>query len=300
MDKGHNVTVLDDLSTGHEYNLSHSIHNHQHQVTLIVGDCRKPKDIEKALKGADVVFHLAANPEVRLELADPRKCYEHNIKATYILLEKIRKSKIKKIVFASSSTIYGDATTIPTPEHYGPLEPISIYGASKLACEALVSSYCYSFKKKGIIIRPANIVGSRATHGVILDFIKKLKANPSELEILGNGTQSKSYLYIDDCINAIIKAYESAEETVTIYNIGSEGQTNVTQIAEIIMKEMGLKDVKLKFSGGVEGGRGWIGDVKNMLLDVSKLKSLGWKPKLNSKEAVRQATRDLIRELTSH
>ena len=178
--------------------------------------------------------------------------------------------------------------------------PISVYGASKLACEALVSSYCYSFKKRGIIIRPANIVGPRATHGVILDFIRKLKANPLELEILGNGTQTKSYLYIDDCIDAIIKAYESAEEPVTIYNIGSEEQTNVTEIAKITIKEIGLKDVKLKFSGGIEGGRGWIGDVKNMLLDVSELKSLGWKPKLNSKEAVRQATRDLIKELTLH
>jgi UDP-glucose 4-epimerase len=297
VDKRYNVTVLDDLSTGHESNLSHSIFNHQDQVTFIVGDCRKPKDIEKALKGVDVVLHLAANPEVRLELADPKKCYEHNIEATYVLLERIRRSKIEKMVFASSSTIYGDAATIPTPEHYGPLKPISIYGASKLACEALISSYCHSFKKKGIIIRPANIVGPRSTHGVILDFIKKLKANPSELEILGDGTQIKSYLYIDDCIDAIINAFESTEDPVTIYNIGSEDQTNVTEIAKIVIEEMKLKDVKLKFSGGVNGGRGWIGDVKNMLLDISKLKSLGWKPKLNSKQAVRETARHLISEL---
>ena len=297
VDKGHNVTVLDDLSTGHERNLSHSIHNHQYQVTLIVGDCRKPKDIEKALKRVDVVFHLAANPEVRLELSDPEKCYEQNIEATYILLQRIRKSNVESIVFASSSTIYGDATVIPTPESYGPLKPISVYGASKLACEALTSSYCYSFKKKGIIIRPANIVGPRSTHGVIIDFIKKLKTNPSELEILGDGTQTKSYLYIDDCIDAIIKAYESAEGPVTIYNIGSEDQTNVNDIAKIVIEEMGLKGVKLKFSGGVNGGRGWIGDVKNMLLDISKLKSLGWKPKLNSEQAVRETARHLIAEL---
>lgn len=300
VDKEHNVTVLDDLSKGLEHNLSHSIHNHQHQVTLIIGDCRKPKDIEKALKGVDAVFHLAANPEVRLDLADPEKCYEYNIKATHLLLEKIRRSKIDKIVFASSSTVYGDAAFIPTPEFYGPLKPISVYGASKLACEALVSSYCYSFKKRGVIIRPANIVGPRATHGVVLDFIKKLKADPLELEILGDGTQTKSYLYIDDCIDAIIKAYESAENPVSIYNIGSEDQINVTEIAKIVIDELRLVDAKLKLSGGVEGGRGWIGDVKNMLLDVSTLKSLGWKPKLNSGEAVRQATRNLIRELTSN
>jgi len=297
-DKGHDIVILDNLSSGREQNLSHVLC--RHQVRFIKGDCRNSETVKNALKGVDTVFHLAANPEVRLELADPKKCYEQNIEATYTLLQIIRKSDVENIIFASSSTVYGDATIIPTPEHYGPLKPISVYGASKLACEALVSSYCYSFKRKGIIVRPANIVGPRATHGVILDFIKKLKTNPSELEILGEGTQTKSYLYINDCIDAIIKAYESAEETVTICNIGSEDQTNVTEIARIVTKEMVLKDVKLKFTGGIEGGRGWVGDVKNMLLDVNKLKSLGWKPKLNSKEAVRQATRDLIRELTPH
>jgi UDP-glucose 4-epimerase len=295
VNKGYSVKVLDNLSSGHKRNLS-GILNSQ-SLKFLVGDCRSSNDVKEALRKVDTVFHFAANPEVRLELTDPIKCYENNIEATYVLLENIRKSDVRCIVFASSSTIYGDATIIPTPENYGPLKPISVYGASKLACEALVSSYCYSFKKKGIIIRPANIVGPRATHGVILDFIRKLKANPSELEILGDGTQTKSYLYVDDCINAIIKAYELSEEPVAIYNIGSEDQISVTEIAKVVIEEMGLKDVKLKFSGGVNGGRGWIGDVKNMLLDVNKLKSLGWKPELNSKEAVRRATKNLIREL---
>lgn len=295
-DEDHNVTVLDDLSSGRKRNLSHSIHDHKRQVTFVVGDCRRPRDMEKALKGVETVFHLAANPEVRLELADPKKCYEQNIEATYLLLEKVRKSRVNTIVFTSSSTVYGDATLIPTPEHYGPLKPISVYGASKLACEALVSSYCYSFKKRGVIIRPANIIGPRATHGVILDFIKKLKANPSELQILGDGTQTKSYLYIDDCVDGIITAYESAKEPLVIYNIGSEDQTSVTEIAKIVTEGMGLKEVKLKFSSGVEGGRGWIGDVKNMLLDVTKLKSIGWKPKLNSEQAIRKAAKRSIAE----
>lgn len=295
--KGFSVIVLDNLSSGREGNLSGTLDDNR--LKFLIGDCRNPENIKEALEGVDTVFHFAANPEVRLELADSRKCYEQNIEATYVLLEGIRRSKVENIIFASSSTVYGDATIIPTPENYGPLKPISVYGASKLACEALVSSYCYSFKKRGIIVRPANIVGPRATHGVILDFIKKLRANPSELEILGDGTQAKSYLYIDDCIDAIIKVYESTEEPVSIYNIGSEHQTNVTEIAKIIIGEMGLEDVKLRFSGGINGGRGWIGDVKSMLLDVSRLKSLGWKPKLNSKEAIRQAARDLIRELTS-
>jgi UDP-glucose 4-epimerase len=295
INNGHNVTLLDNLSSGHKRNLSGVLGSHN--LNFLVGDCRFAPDIKEALKNVDAVFHFAANPEVRLELADPKKCYEQNIKATYVLLERIRKSNVETVVLASSSTIYGDASIIPTPESYGPLKPISVYGASKLACEALVSSYCHSFKKKGIIIRPANIVGPRATHGVMLDFIRKLKANPSKLEILGDGTQTKSYLYINDCIDAIIKVFESTEELVAIYNIGSEDQTNVAEISKIITQEMGLKNVKLKFSGGVEGGRGWIGDVKNMLLDITKLESLGWRPKLNSKQAVRETAKNLIAEL---
>jgi UDP-glucose 4-epimerase len=178
------------------------------------------------------------------------------------------------------------------------MKPISVYGASKLACEALISSYCYSFGKKGVIVRPANMIGPRSTHGVMLDFINKLKKNPKELEILGDGTQTKSYLYIDDCITAIMKAYESTKEPVEIYNIGSEDQTNVKEIAHTITNEMGLKNVKLKLTGGVDGGRGWIGDVKNMLLDVSKLKKQGWKPKLNSQQAVKKTAEHLIKDLT--
>jgi UDP-glucose 4-epimerase len=293
--RGHSVSVLDNLSSGHRQNLS-SI-QHSYDLNFIAGDCRSPSDIEKALKNADAVFHFAANPEVRLDLADPKTCYEQNIEATYVLLQSIRRSNVKTIVFASSSTIYGEAAVIPTPENYGPMKPISVYGASKLACEALISSYCYSFKKKGVIVRPANVIGPRSTHGAIPDFIQKLRKNPKELEILGDGTQTKSYLYVDDCVDAIMKAYESTQEPVEIYNVGSEDQTNVTEIARTVIEEMKLKNVKFKYTGGVDGGRGWIGDVKNMLLDISKLKKLGWKPKLNSEQAVKETAKHLIKEL---
>jgi len=295
LNKGYNVTILDNLSSGRKQNLRGVSGNDRLKFRL--GDCRNPDHVKMALEHMDAVFHFAANPEVRLEIADPKECYEQNIEATYVLLEGIKTSRLESIVFASSSTVYGEATIIPTPEHYGPLKPISVYGASKLACEALVSSYCHSFKKRGVIIRPANIIGPRATHGVILDFIEKLKANSSELEILGDGKQKKSYLYIDDCINAVVKAYESTEEPVAMYNVGSYDQTNVTEIAKMVIAEMNLRDVKLRFSGGVDGGRGWVGDVKNMLLDVHKLQALGWKPKLNSEQAVRETVKDLIAEL---
>jgi UDP-glucose 4-epimerase len=296
--KGYSVSILDNLSSGHRQNLS-SIQQ-SYDINFIAGDCRSPSDVEKALRNVDTVFHLAANPEVRLDLADPKTCYEQNIEATYILLQSIRRSNVKTIVFASSSTIYGEATIIPTPEDYGPIKPISIYGASKLACEALMSSYCYSFKKKGVIVRPANMIGPLSTHGVILDFIQKLKKNPKELEILGDGTQTKSYLYIDDCVDAIMTAYECSQEPVEIFNIGSEDQTNVKEIGYTVIEEMKLKNVKLKLTGGVDGGRGWIGDVKNMLLDINKLKKLGWKPKLNSQQAVKKTAEHLIEDLTKH
>ena len=188
-------------------------------------------------------------------------------------------------------------TKIPTPEKYAPLKPISTYGASKLACEALISAYAYTYDFKAIIIRLANIVGPRNKHGVIHDFIQKLNKNPKELKILGDGTQNKSYLYKSDCIEAMLLGLKKSTEQVEICNVGSEDQTNVKTIAEVVAEEMGLQDIKFKFTGGVDGGRGWKGYVKNMLLNISKIKSLGWKPEHNTRQAIREATQRAITEL---
>lgn len=287
-----NVTVLDDLSSGTRSNLLQA--KSLGRTRLIIGDCKNPKDARRAVSGARIVYHFAANPEVRLDLTNPSTCFRENIYATHILLEAIRKSDVNTIVFASTSTVYGDAKTIPTPENYNPLEPISIYGASKLASEALITSYCHTYKKTGIILRLANIVGSRSGHGVISDFITKLNRNPKELEILGDGSQTKSYLYVSDCIDAILIACEAANERIDVFNIGSDDQMEVARIAEIVVEEMDREDVKFNFTGGVDGGRGWIGDVKNMLLDTSKLKSKGWRPKYNSEESVRSTASQIL------
>jgi UDP-glucose 4-epimerase len=210
----------------------------------------------------------------------------------------MRKSETgKTIVFTSTSTVYGDAKILPTPEEYSPLEPISLYGASKMACEALISAYCHTFDMHGIIYRFANIVGARSRHGVIWDFIHKLSENPQELEILGDGTQTKSYLIIDECVDALLFGLEQASERVEIYNIGSEDQVTVKEIARIVTKQMGLKDVEFRYTGGVRGGRGWIGDVKTMALDISKMKASGWKPRRNSVESVEAATNKLLHGL---
>jgi UDP-glucose 4-epimerase len=191
--------------------------------------------------------------------------------------------------------VYGEPTIIPTPEDYGPLMPISVYGATKLGCEALVSAYTHLLPLKVIVLRFANVVGTRAGHGVIIDFIKKLRTNPMELEVLGDGTQSKSYLHIDDCVNAFLLGLDPAfwRQAVEVFNIGTEDRTNVLEIAKMVIKAMGLERVNIRTSPGPDG-RGWAGDVKTMQLDIGKIKKHGWYPKKRSSEAVRSASEQLV------
>jgi UDP-glucose 4-epimerase len=264
-------------------------------VELLEGDCTNQVHIRKALKGAETVFHLAANPEVRLELNDSQTCFRQNLYATHVLLEQIRNNRqVRKLVFLSTSTVYGEAETIPTQESYGPLKPISPYGASKLASEALISAYAYVYDRNAVILRLANVIGPGSQHGVVYDFVRKLRKNPKLLDILGDGAQNKSYVYIEDCIRAIETAYKIAGDQVEIYNVGSEDQIPVAKIAEIVAKEMAIENVKFKYTGGICGGRGWTGDVKNMLLDCAKLKSRGWTPLHSSTEAVRKTVKHYL------
>ena len=292
MQCGYEVVVFDNLSSGKIENVERWLKDENFR--FVRGDLRQKEKIRKAVAGCDMIFHFAANPDVRAAAA----AHFSDVIGTFNLLESLRDVGVSKFVFASSSTVYGEAERIPTSEDYAPLLPISMYGASKLACEALVSSYAHSLGFKAAILRLANIVGPRSSHGVIHDFIMKLRRNPKELEILGDGSQTKSYLYIDDCIDAIMLITEKFNGDVEVFNVGSEDQVNVRRIAEIVVEVLNLKDVKFKFTGGVNGGRGWKGDVKVMLLDVSKLKSLGWKPKYNSEAAVRKAAEHLAKEIT--
>jgi len=291
------VTILDNFTAGSVGNIQHLLKQTPQKVKLLKGDCTNPIHLEKALRNVETVFHFAANPEARLELCDPQTCFQQNIYATYVLLQQLRNNpKLHTIVFASTSTVYGEPETIPTPENYAPLKPISLYGASKLASEALISAYAHTYNYTAVIYRLANTVGPRSQHGVIHDFIQKLNKNPNQLEILGDGTQTKSYLYINDCIEAMLLALEKATEQVEVFNVGSEDQINVRDIAQIVIEEMQLKNVKLTYTGGVDGGRGWKGDVKNMLLDISKLKAKGWKPKYNSAQTIRKTAKQIVAE----
>jgi UDP-glucose 4-epimerase len=290
--KGKPVKIIDNLSSGKLDNLSQWKNNELYE--FIKADLLDEEKINEAVKGCDEVYHLAANPEVNVKKASPEDHFKQNIEATYNLLEAMRLDGNQRfIIFTSTSTIYGEAEQIPTKESYGPLKPISMYGASKLACEALISAYASMFGFRGLIYRLANVVGPRTNHGVIYDFVKKLHENPNELEVLGDGSQSKSYLYIDDCISGIMCGIKSKSD-IEIYNIGSEDRTNVLAIAETVKKEMGLNNAEIKLTGGVDGGRGWKGDVKIMQLNMNNLKRIGWIPRYSSDEAVKLTVRSII------
>jgi len=286
LDNGIEVIVFDNFSKNN--NLSKTKNE---KIQVIKGDCTSKKDLEKIPSNIDTIFHFAADPEVNLAVTNSKSIFENNILATHTLLDWLSTIEHKKIIFASTSTVYGDATIFPTPETYSPCYPISMYGASKLACEAMISSHCNLHKKGGKLIRFANIIGSNSDHGIIPDMLKKLQKSTT-IEILGDGTQKKSYLYIDDCIDAILTITNTDESSLSTYNLGSETQITVNEIVDIILKETNFTSIEKKFTGGVDGGRGWIGDVKKMLLDIEKIKKLNWLPKLDSKEAVKRTVRE--------
>lgn len=241
-------------------------------------------DILNTLEPVDLVIHLAANSDVRGGSEDPMTDFDINVKGTVNILEYMRSRDVPEIAFASSSTVYGDAEQLPTPETYGPYKPISSYGASKMAGEGFITAYSHYYGFKSSIFRFANIVGKNSTHGVIFDFIRKLRVNSRELEILGDGTQRKSYMHVSDCVSSILHVHEKSNQT-DIYNLGNTETTSVVKIADEVTRQMGLKNVEYKFTGG-EGGRGWKGDVKVAQLGIDKLTATGWKNRYTSDESV--------------
>ncbi|MEM3985549.1 MAG: GDP-mannose 4,6-dehydratase [Candidatus Methanomethylicia archaeon] len=292
---GFEVYGLDNLSSGFIGNLSMAF-NHG-GFSFVRADLLDPSSWIDFLGGVNVVFHFAANPEVRHSFRDPLDHYRNNVEATLILLEACRKFNVGLFVFASSSTVYGDPEVIPTPENH-PIKPISVYGATKALCELLCEAYSKLYGIRSLVLRYANVVGPRLTHGVIVDFINKLKFNPKVLEILGDGTQVKSYLYIDDAIDATIMAFNKflgEDLGFEVYNVSSMDRICVREIADIIVSSMGLEGVRYIYKPMTSDGRGWPGDVKVMLLDISKIMGrVGWKPRYNSGMAVRETVKNLI------
>ena len=295
LEKGYQVTAVDRSSISKKWRLDPllSLDNFQ-IIQLNLLDIDK---VSEVVKGSDIVYHLAATTEVRNGQFDTSVDYLNNTVGTRNILESMRCSdRCKKIIFTSSSVVYGEPSVIPTPESYGPLKPISLYGASKLASEAYISAYVGSFGIQATIFRLANIVGSMSGHGVIFDFFKKLKQSDGKhLEILGDGKQMKSYLYIDDCINALIYGLDQYVPALEIYNVGSDDQVDTNTIASMIISEMGLSaDIKYRSEQG--DGRGWLGDVKDMLLSTDKLKKRGWKNNHSSKDSVSLTIKKVIEQ----
>ncbi|MEW6036201.1 MAG: NAD-dependent epimerase/dehydratase family protein [Candidatus Micrarchaeota archaeon] len=272
--EGHEALVIDDLSSGSKDNLNP-------RAAFVRKDIRT--DVSRHLKGCDAVFHLAADPDVRSSAENPRKSLDQNVLATFSLLESCRKAGVKRFVFASTSTVYGEAAVIPTPETH-PCMPISNYGASKLSCEAYVSSYSHCYGIKGTSLRLANIFGERSRHGVMFDFYNKLRRDPSRLEVLGDGKQDKSYLHVSDCVSAFLAAWKGQKREYDVYNVGSSGRLKVDDLARLMCKTLGLNP-KLETTGT---SRGWAGDVRLMQLDTKKLEALGWKEEVPFGEGLRR------------
>ena len=294
--RGHEVVIIDNLSSGRYEFIKEYVESGE--AEFIRADLAKPGDWVKSFKGAEVVYHLAANPEVKTSIVKPERHFRDNVLVTFNVLEASRKAEVSSFVFASSSTVYGDADVFPTPEDYEPKEPISVYGGAKLAAEDLVKTWAKVYGLRSLILRFANVVGPRQTHGVIVDFIHKLLKNPRKLEILGDGTQRKSYIHVSDLINGMERCREyllNSGKEYEVFNLGNRDWVTVKEIADIVVEVMGLKGVEYVYRPATPDGRGWKGDVKFMLLDINKAMRLtGWEPSMSSADALKDATRKYL------
>jgi len=280
LENGDEVVGYDNFSTGLKEFLINA--NRTTKFRLAEGSTLDLEKIIKAAKGCDFVFHLAANADVRFGTEHPRKDLEQNTIATFNVLEAMRANGIKRIAFSSTGSIYGEPRKFPTPEDAPFPVQTSLYGASKLAGEGLISAYCEGFSFQGYIFRFVSILGERYTHGHVFDFYKSLWNNPRELRVLGDGHQRKSYLYVQDCISAILLAIEKAQDRVNLFNLGTDEYCEVNDSIGWITAHLGVAP-KLVYTGGE---RGWIGDSPFIFLDCGKIRSLGWAPKMSIREGV--------------
>jgi UDP-glucose 4-epimerase len=285
--RGARVTVVDDFSTG----FREFVPRHE-RVHLVEGDLLDAGLVEDAMRGTDFVFHMAANADIKDNLSAPRKCIEQNVVVTQNVLEAMRACKVREIAFASTGSVYGDADEIPTPENTAFPVQTSIYATSKVACEGLLTSYAQPAPAPDFrvwIFRFVSLLGPRYTHGHVVDFFRKLKADPTHLVVLGNGLQKKSYLNVADCIDAMFTAVNRARENINVFNLGHTDWIEVRDSLAIIMKAMGVSP-RIEYAGG---DRGWPGDSPKILLDTSRIRSLGWAPTKSIEESVVETLRFL-------
>ncbi len=277
---GHSVVAYDNFSTGQEPFIERA--RGQDAFTLVTGDTLNVPALNAAMTDVDVVFHLAANADVRFGTDHPSKDLEQNTIATFNVLEAMRANGVKRIVFSSTGSVYGEAPVIPTPEDAPFPVQTSLYGASKLAGEGLIQAYCEGFGFQGHIFRFVSILGERYTHGHVFDFYRQLRQHPEKLQVLGNGKQRKSYLYVQDCIDAILLALDKAQDRVNVFNLGTDEYCHVNDSIGWITGHLGLQPT-LEYTGG---DRGWIGDNPFIFLDCARIRALGWRPTLTIRDGI--------------
>ena len=276
------VRVYDNLASGSREHLAHSADDKR--LDMVVADVKDLDLLTAAAEGADAAFHFAANPDIAAAATQPDIDFWEGTYLAQNVLEAMRRSGVRRLIYASGSGVYGDLGARNVDEDFGPLLPISTYGASKLGCEALISSYCHMFDLSASAFRFANVVGPRQTHGVTFDFVRRLLADPSHLHILGNGTQSKSYIHVEDVIDAMLLMLGRAEPGFGVFNVGTDEYITVTEIAELVVEVLGLSNVPFEYSGG---DRGWKGDVPVVRFDSSRIVGRGWRKRYSTREALR-------------
>jgi UDP-glucose 4-epimerase len=279
---GHEVVGLDNFSTGQKKFLTSALAHPAFQLVEV--DLLDEKAIVPAMRGCETVYHLAANADVRFGTDHPRRDLEQNTIATYNVLEAMRANGVREIVFSSTGSVYGEAKVIPTPEDAPFPIQTSLYAASKVACEGLIAAYCEGFGMKAWIFRFVSILGERYTHGHVFDFYKQLRANPGKLKVLGNGKQRKSYLHVQDCIDAILLARAKATDKVNVFNLGVDGWCEVNDSIGWICNALDVSPA-MEYTGGE---RGWIGDNPFIYLDTSRMRALGWAPRMSIEAGVRK------------
>lgn len=285
MQEGASVFVYDNLSSG-RYEFIKKFEGRM-DFHFVKGDLLEKASLDNAMRssGANAVIHLAANPDVRKGISETDLDLRQGTLATYNVLESARKLGIKEVLFSSSSVVYGIPSVRPTPEDYGPLKPISLYGAAKLASEGLITAFSHLYGMSYYIYRFANVVGKNMTHGAVFDFAEKLMKNGNELEVLGNGQQKKSYIEVTDCIEGMLHVYRNSTSSENIYNIATDDQSSVKEIAELVIGKFS-PGAAIRYTGGEQG---WPGDIANTFLNSKRIGELGWKPKHSSAGAIRMA-----------
>lgn len=287
LEQGESVVVYDNLSTERKDSLRSCVGNAK--FSLVAGDLADAGKLQEQMKGQDVVWHLGANTNMVVGIKNPEVDFKNGIVATFNVLNSMKNTGVKEILFASSGSVFGDIKRPPATEDYGPLLPVSAYGAAKLAAEGWISSYSHLYGIRSWIFRLGNVLGERMTHGIIYDLLAKLRTNTNELEVLGDGAGEKNYFLVEECVDGMIYAYNrSGHSGCEIFNLGSDTTTRVSEIVRIILEETGNKDTKVHYAGGE---RGWPGDQPRVYMSIEKMKNLGWSARLSSDQAVRTAVR---------